>query len=77
HTSTRVTEITALGVNAEGPGGAAVFPADTVIYATGQSPLREECLELHDCAPEFHQIGDCLTPRNIMAATQEAYTIFN
>jgi NADPH-dependent 2,4-dienoyl-CoA reductase/sulfur reductase-like enzyme len=75
HTRTRAVEASRDGVAAEGPGGVVFFPADTVAYATGQAPLRELCLELHDCAPEFYQIGDCLTPRNILATTQEAYTV--
>jgi 2,4-dienoyl-CoA reductase-like NADH-dependent reductase (Old Yellow Enzyme family)/thioredoxin reductase len=75
HTATRALEITERGVDARGPEGGVFFEADTVVYATGQIPLREECAEIHDCAPEFYQIGDCFTPRNIMAATQEAYAI--
>lgn len=47
--------------------------ADTVIYAIGQRPLREEAIKLSDCAPEFYHVGDCMTPRNIYYATSEAY----
>jgi hypothetical protein len=36
-------------------------------------PLREEAEALRFCAPEFYQIGDCVTPRNIAEATRCAY----
>jgi len=75
HTSTAVTEITAGGVLAKGPQGPLEIPADTVVYAVGQKPLREEAAALSGCAPEFYQIGDCVTPKNILAATQAAWTV--
>jgi 2,4-dienoyl-CoA reductase-like NADH-dependent reductase (Old Yellow Enzyme family)/thioredoxin reductase len=75
HTSAQALRITGDGVVVSLGGAESLFPADTVIYATGQLPLRAESLALHDCAPVFYQIGDCLAPRNIMSATQEAYTI--
>ncbi len=49
-----------------------LFEADTVIYAIGQSPLREEADALRACAPEFYMIGDCGIPKNIMQATSMA-----
>ena len=73
--STMVTEITADGVEADGPDGHLSLPADTVIYATGQKPLREEAAALSDFAGEFYYIGDCVTPKNILTATQAAYTV--
>ena len=73
--STRTTGITPEGVAIVGAGGPSILPADTVVYATGQKPLRSDAFALSYCAPEFHQIGDCRTPRSIIAATQEAYTI--
>ena len=72
------TGYTALAVTEEGllcrtPEGAEeLLEADTVICAAGQRPLREEALALRDCAREFYAIGDCVSPRNILAATQEA-----
>ncbi|NLO48656.1 MAG: FAD-dependent oxidoreductase [Clostridiales bacterium] len=73
YTSTDVTKIIPDGLLADGPDGKLELKADTVVYATGQKPLREEALTLSDCAFEFYQIGDCLTPENILAATQSAY----
>ena len=75
HTSTCVDEITPQGVRVTGPGGTFDLPADTVIYAVGQRPLRDEAVALRDCAGEFFQIGDCVTPKNIFAATQAAWTV--
>jgi 2,4-dienoyl-CoA reductase-like NADH-dependent reductase (Old Yellow Enzyme family)/thioredoxin reductase len=49
--------------------------ADTVVYAVGQSPLRAEADEFRFLAPEFYQIGDCLSPANIMKATEAAFTV--
>jgi 2,4-dienoyl-CoA reductase-like NADH-dependent reductase (Old Yellow Enzyme family)/thioredoxin reductase len=74
-TSTKALEITDTGINVEGPDGAYSIAADTIIYAVGQRPLREEAQTLSDCAPEFYMLGDCVTPRNIFAATQAAWTI--
>jgi 2,4-dienoyl-CoA reductase-like NADH-dependent reductase (Old Yellow Enzyme family)/thioredoxin reductase len=75
HTSTAVTEITPAGVLVSGPDGARTLEADTVVYAVGQKPLREDAAALNDCAGEFYVIGDCVAPKNILAATQAAWTI--
>jgi 2,4-dienoyl-CoA reductase-like NADH-dependent reductase (Old Yellow Enzyme family)/NADPH-dependent 2,4-dienoyl-CoA reductase/sulfur reductase-like enzyme len=57
------------------PGSRQFFPADTVIYAIGQQPRQAEADELRFWAPEFYQIGDCLSAKNIQQATGMAYTI--
>jgi len=56
-------------------GDKKLFEADTVIYAIGQQPLHAEADALRFCAPEFHQIGDCLTPKNMQQATGMAFTV--
>lgn len=56
-------------------GGQKIFEADTIIYALGQQPLQAEADKLRFCAPEFHQIGDCLSPQNIAQATSMAFNI--
>ncbi len=56
-------------------GSRQFFAADTVIYAIGQSPLRQEADALRFCAPEFYQIGDCLAAKNIQQATGLAFAI--
>jgi 2,4-dienoyl-CoA reductase-like NADH-dependent reductase (Old Yellow Enzyme family)/NADPH-dependent 2,4-dienoyl-CoA reductase/sulfur reductase-like enzyme len=73
HLNTKALEITEKGVLTEGPDGQRLFEADTVIYAVGQKPLREEADALRFCAPEFYQLGDCLTPKNITEATKAAW----
>lgn len=73
--SVKAVEITEAGLIGEGPEGKRLFEADTVVYAVGQSPLRTEADALRFCAPEFHQIGDCLEPLNIAAVTRLAYNI--
>jgi pyruvate/2-oxoglutarate dehydrogenase complex dihydrolipoamide dehydrogenase (E3) component len=72
--STRVLAVTPEGLRCERAAGSECIAADTVVYATGRRPLRDEGFALHDCAPEFFQIGDCTVPKNIVAATQAAYT---
>ncbi len=74
-TSTKALEISGAGVRVEGPEGVYTVEADTVVYAVGQRPLAEEAETLRDSAPEFYMLGDCVTPKNIFAATQAAYTI--
>lgn len=73
--STKAVEINSHGAVGETPAGARLFKADTVIYAVGQRPLWEAADALRFCAPEFYQIGDCLAPRNIQAATSAAFHI--
>ena len=75
HVSTRALEVTDTGLRVAGPEGEYEIKADTVIYAAGQRPLREEALALRDCAKEFYMLGDCVTPKNIVAATQAAFQL--
>ena len=51
------------------------YAADTVIYALGQAPLRDEANALRDCAPFFYEIGDCVQPGNIYDANSTAFVI--
>lgn len=71
--STRALEVKENGLLVEDEEGEKLLEADTIIYAIGQKPFREESKELSKCAPEFYQVGDCTTPRNIYYATSEAY----
>lgn len=66
-------EVTDDGLLIEEEGVEKVLDVDTVIYAIGQKPYREEASQLSKCAPEFYQVGDCVAPRNIYFATSEAY----
>ena len=71
--STMAKEIKEDGILAEGPEGEKFFPADTVIYAVGQRSLSDDALALNGCADEFFIVGDCIAPKNILAATTAAY----
>ncbi|NLO28644.1 MAG: FAD-dependent oxidoreductase [Actinobacteria bacterium] len=56
-------------------GSTKLYGADTVVYATGLQPLHAEADALRFCAPEFHQIGDCWIPRNVLEATRMAFAV--
>ena len=73
--NTKAKEITADGVICEASGSEVKYDADSVVYAVGQTPAREEASELGSCAPEFYMLGDCVSPRNITNATSEAFFI--
>ena len=75
HCSTRAEEIGPGGVTCSAGGERPFFPADTVVYAVGQQSVSQDALALNMCAPEFHMLGDCVTPRNIVSATGAAYTV--
>lgn len=68
---TKAIEITEKGVVGENSEGQKRYKADTVIYAIGQKPLREEADALRFCASEFYQIGDCRVSANIREAVKE------
>ena len=73
--STTALEINSEGLIGETPEGKKLFEADTVVYAAGQAPRRTEADAFRFSAPEFYQIGDCLTPANIAEATRIAYYV--
>ena len=75
HLSVTAIEINEKGLVGEGADGKKLYDADTVIYAAGQAPLRDEADALRLAAPEFYQIGDCVTPKNIADATRLAYYV--
>ncbi|MCL2201812.1 MAG: NAD(P)/FAD-dependent oxidoreductase [Oscillospiraceae bacterium] len=74
-TGTAAVGITDEGVACENGSGVFTKAADIIISAVGQSPLYEQAAALRYSAPEFHQIGDCITPKNIMAATAQAAAV--
>lgn len=74
HLNTRAVEITAEGVRCQAPEGEVFYPADTVIYAAGMKPRREEALALWDTAKAFHLVGDCRESSTILNATGTAHT---
>ena len=70
----KALEILPDGVRVSADGEETVLPCDTVVNALGMTPLWDEADALRFCAPEFHQVGDCLKSRNLMATTSEAWT---
>jgi 2,4-dienoyl-CoA reductase-like NADH-dependent reductase (Old Yellow Enzyme family)/thioredoxin reductase len=73
---TRVVEINEKSVLGEdSKGQKKLFEADTVVCALGRLPLWAEAEELRFCAPEFHQLGDCLAAKNVYEATRTAHQI--
>lgn len=72
--NTKAKEITAAGALCDTPEGERLIAGETVILAMGMRPLWDEAEALNGCAGEFHMIGDCRAPRNIIAATGEGWT---
>lgn len=75
HFSTKAEKITAEGVHCTGSDGAFFLPADTVIIAAGVTPLTEEVFALSAVSPVFHMVGDCVSGKSIMNATETAHTV--
>jgi len=71
--NTRVKEIRENGVLCEIDGADQLLDADTVIYAVGQKPRRDDALALNFAAPEFYLVGDVIAPRDITSANAEAF----
>ncbi len=77
HLGSDIIEILPGGVVFSKGGEDKMLQADTVVCALGQSPLKAEAWALRYCAPEFHVIGDCTVPKNIMQATAMANAAVN
>jgi 2,4-dienoyl-CoA reductase-like NADH-dependent reductase (Old Yellow Enzyme family)/thioredoxin reductase len=71
--NTRALEINSEGVVGEGPGGMQLYKGEAVIIAAGRRPSWVQAEQLRGCAPEFYQVGDCLSAGNIMSATSSAF----
>ncbi|MCL2226577.1 MAG: NAD(P)/FAD-dependent oxidoreductase [Oscillospiraceae bacterium] len=74
HFNMKAVEISSKGVKCQGPEGDAFFDADTVVLATGMTPLQEEAVSFNQCAEVFHMVGECRKAANILYATSTAYT---
>ena len=70
---TKALEVNEKGVIGENSEGSRLYEADTVVTAMGMKANREEADKLRFCAPEFYQIGDCVSAKNITEATRTAY----
>lgn len=75
-TQVKLEEITDKGVVVvDGTGKRIEVPADTVVLSLGVRTLREKAEEFRGLARELHIIGDCVRPRNLMAAIHEGFNI--
>ena len=72
--SHEVVEITETGVKCNTKDGEVFVEGATVILALGMKPLWNEAVALSNCAGEFYQVGDCVRPRTILAATGDGWT---
>ncbi len=73
----RAKEIRPDGVLCDTEDGEKFYPADTVVLALGIQPLWDEVDALSSFAGEFYQAGDCRSPRTIIEATGEGWTMAN
>jgi len=51
------------------------IPADTIVLASGATPLTRMAKELSGLAPETYVIGDCYKTRNLMGAIHDAFNV--
>ena len=51
------------------------IPADTVILSVGRDPICEFNEELRGKVPELYCVGDCVSPRKIIAAIHEGFGV--
>jgi NADPH-dependent 2,4-dienoyl-CoA reductase/sulfur reductase-like enzyme len=74
-TNMRGVRVTDEGLVCAGTDGVeTLIPADTVICAVGQRPLRRVVDLFLDSAPEVIQVGDCVQPRRVTDAVSAAIT---
>ena len=73
-TNMRGVRVTEEGLVCAGADGVeTLIPADTVICAVGQRPLRRVVDLFLDSAPEVIQVGDCVQPRRVTDAVFRGY----
>ena len=62
-------------VSGKKEGEKQLYEADTVIYALGQVPNTGLLEKMQGCAPMVLSIGDCVAPKNMLAANTVAYSV--
>ena len=70
--NTRVLEITPAAVVVEGPAGKQTLPANNVIIAVDRKPITGLYEALKGKVKELYCIGDCVKPRDIACAIDDA-----
>lgn len=76
HTGMKCTRITATGVEAVDSTGAPVLlEADTVVYALGMQPNKQEALELQTAVKDVPTwlVGDCVAPGKVYDAVHQGF----
>lgn len=51
------------------------IPSDTVVLSMGAAPQSDTLQDLQGLAREVYHIGDCQSPRNLMAAIHDAFNV--
>jgi 2,4-dienoyl-CoA reductase-like NADH-dependent reductase (Old Yellow Enzyme family)/thioredoxin reductase len=75
-TEVKLEEITDKGaLVTDKKGNRLEIPADTVVLSLGVKPLSETVRALQGLAREVYVVGDCLSPRNLMAAVHDAFHV--
>ncbi len=74
-TETRLEEITDRGVIVSRGGIRSEISADTVVIALGYEARCETADAFRESAPEVYVVGDCSSPRNLMAAIHDAFNV--
>jgi 2,4-dienoyl-CoA reductase (NADPH2) len=74
-TKIKAEEITEEGVRASRQGSPELFPADSIVLATGMIPDKMLARELAGKVPAVHLVGDCVQSRRIEEALEEGYRI--
>ena len=75
-TKAKIGEITKEGVRATcGDGTSDLFKAETVVIAAGMQSNKELAEDLKGKVVSLHVIGDCLQPRRIAEAVDEAFVV--
>ena len=74
HVNTRCTAITEAGVEALAEDGIKqIYPADSVILATGMRPNREVCQSFYGTAYDVVPVGDCVKIGNLVGAVRTGF----
>lgn len=75
--NSQVYSITKKGVNIVNNGELLFLKADSVVIAVGSKPEDQLSRQIEKFVPEIVMIGDCVEPRNSMAAIHEGSRIGN
>jgi hypothetical protein len=75
--NSHVYSITETGVNIVYNGELLFLKADSVVIAVGSRPEDKLAKQIKRFVSEIHMIGDCVEPRNSLAAIHEGAKVGN